>query len=166
MTELELTRTPHDRRLYTLGDVGTIRLEGLFSNEATAQADDDTWRLTRRGLWKRVIQATDHVGAIVGEFRPRDIRRGGTLRWAGHELQLRPVSALRERYALREREPTSPCSTARAGASAQSRSRSPTPTRSSPDCCSSQPSSSTASQQTRDSSAAGATAAVSASSSG
>jgi hypothetical protein len=50
-----------------------------------------------------VIQATDHDRAIVGEFRPRDIRRGGTLRWAGHDLQLRPVSALRERYALRER---------------------------------------------------------------
>jgi hypothetical protein len=103
MTELELTRTPHDRRLYSLGDVGTIRLEGLFSNDATARADNDTWRLTRRGLWQRVIHATDHVGAIVGEFRPRDIRRGGTLRWAGRELQLRPVSALRERYALHER---------------------------------------------------------------
>lgn len=102
MTELELTRTPHDRRLYTLAGAGTIRLEGLFSNGATAQAGNDTWRLTRRGLWHPIIEATDEAGAVVGEFIPRDIRRGGTLTWAGRELQLRPVSALRERYALRD----------------------------------------------------------------
>ena len=35
-----------DRRLDTLGDVGLIRLERLFSNDATARAGDDTWRLT------------------------------------------------------------------------------------------------------------------------
>ena len=104
MTELELTRTPHDRRLYTLEGVGTIRLEGMFSNGATAQADDETWRFTRRGIWHPSIEATDAAGLVAGEFRPRDIRRGGTLRWAGRELALRPVSALRERYALRTGE--------------------------------------------------------------
>ena len=49
MKELELTRTAHDRRLYTLEGVGTIRLEGMFSNSATAHAGDETWRITRRG---------------------------------------------------------------------------------------------------------------------
>ena len=102
MTELELTRTPHDRRLYSLDGIGAIRIEGLFSNSATAQAGDKTWRLTRRGIWHPIIEATDDIGAFMGQFVPRDIRRGGTLRWAGHELQLRPVSALRERYALRD----------------------------------------------------------------
>ena len=104
MTELELTRTPHDRRLYTLEGVGTIRLEGLFSNSATAHAGGDTWCIARRGLWHPIIEATDVAGVVVGSFIPRDIRRGGTLRWAGHDLRLRPVSALRERYALREGE--------------------------------------------------------------
>jgi hypothetical protein len=47
------------------------------------------------------MEATDETGAVVGEFAPRDIRRGGTLRWNGLELTLRPVSTLRERYALR-----------------------------------------------------------------
>ena len=104
MTEIELIRSPHDRRLYTLEGVGTIRLEGLLSNSATAQADAHTWRITRRGIWHPSTEATDEAGAIVGEYMPRDIRRGGTLRWAGRELQLRPVSALRERYAVRERD--------------------------------------------------------------
>ena len=102
MKELQLTRTPHDRRLYTLAGVGTIRLEGMLSKNATAQTDLDTWRITRRGLWKPIFEATDAAGTIVGEYMPRDIRRGGALRWADRELTLRPVSALRERYALRD----------------------------------------------------------------
>ena len=35
---------------------------------------------------------------MVGEFEPRSVRRGGTLRWA--DLVLRPASHWRERYAL------------------------------------------------------------------
>ena len=149
MTELELTRTPHDRRLYSLDGIGAIRIEGLFSNSATAQAGDKTWRLTRRGIWHPTIEATDDIGAFMGQFVPRDIRRGGTLRWAGHELQLRPVSALRERYALRDQATDLAILDGKAGESARSRSHSPTPPPSSPDCCSSQPSSSTASPPTR-----------------
>jgi hypothetical protein len=49
---------------------------------------------------RRVIQATDAAGTAVGEFEPRALRRGGTLRWAGRELALRPASHWRERYAL------------------------------------------------------------------
>jgi hypothetical protein len=40
----------------------------------------------------------------VGEFEPRGLRRGGTLRWAGRELALRPASRSRERYALADGE--------------------------------------------------------------
>ena len=98
--ELELTRTPNDRRLYALEGVGTLRLAGFGSRAAMAEAGGSTWRLGRRRFWHRDIQATDATGVEVGEFEPRTLRRGGTLRWAGRELSLRPASAWRERYAL------------------------------------------------------------------
>ena len=37
---------------------------------------------------------------MVGEFEPRGLRRGGALRCVGRELELRPASKWRERYAL------------------------------------------------------------------
>jgi hypothetical protein len=101
-TELELTRTRGDRRLYSLDGIGTVRLEGLFSRRGSAEADGRSWRFTRRGFWQRVMEARDEAGTVVGEFVPRDIRRGGTIRWGGRELTLHPVSVLRERYALEE----------------------------------------------------------------
>jgi hypothetical protein len=101
MTELELTRTPSDRRLYALESVGTLRLDGFGSRAATAEAAGRSWRFARRRFWERGIQATDgSSGDIVGEFEPRTIRRGGALRWGDRELSLRPASAWRERYAL------------------------------------------------------------------
>jgi hypothetical protein len=100
MADLELTRTPEDRRLYTLESVGTLRLEGFASRAATAEAAGTSWRIARRGFWQRVIEATDAAGTVVGEFEPRGFRRGGTLRWAGREFALRPASSWRERYAL------------------------------------------------------------------
>ena len=102
MTELELTRTRGDRRLYALEGIGTLRLDGTFARSATAEAGRDTWRFTQRGFWRRVIQAADAAGTVVGEFLPRDIRRGGTLRWGRRELTLQPISPLRERYILTE----------------------------------------------------------------
>jgi len=102
VAELELTRTPSDRRLYVLEGVGSLRLLGLGSRAATAEADGVSWRLARRRWWQRGIQATDAMGAVVGEFEPRTVRRGGVLRWDGRELSLRPASAWRERYALAE----------------------------------------------------------------
>jgi hypothetical protein len=100
MTELELIRTPGDRRRYALEDIGTIHLEGLFARSANAEAGSDHWQFVRSGFWQRVMQATDATGNVVGEFRPRDLRRGGKLEWAGRELRLRPASSWRERYAL------------------------------------------------------------------
>ena len=38
MADLELTRSRDDRRLYELAGLGTLRLEGLFSRRATAEA--------------------------------------------------------------------------------------------------------------------------------
>ncbi len=102
MADLELTRTSGDRRLYALGDLGTLRLTGWASRGATAEAGGSTWRIARRGFWRRVIVATDAAGEAVGEFEPRTLRRGGTVRWAGRELVLGPSSSWRERYALAE----------------------------------------------------------------
>jgi hypothetical protein len=104
MTELELTRTPGDRRQYTLAGAGTLRFDGWFSRGATAQAGDNSWRFDRRGLFGATIEATDTTGAVAGEFRGRALRRGGRLAWAGHELALRPSSIWRERYALADGE--------------------------------------------------------------
>ena len=38
MADVELTRSPDDRRLYVLAGVGTLRLEGWSSRNATAAA--------------------------------------------------------------------------------------------------------------------------------
>jgi hypothetical protein len=100
MAELDLKRTGTDRRLYAIEGVGTLRLEGLGGRMATAEAAGESWHITRRGFWRRVLQATDRAEHVVGEFHPRGMRRGGTLRWEGHELALRPASRWRERYAL------------------------------------------------------------------
>jgi hypothetical protein len=102
VADLELTRTPGDRRLYTVDGVGTLRLTGFASRGAVAVAGGSTWRIARRGFWRRVIEATDSGGAVVGAFEPRGLRRGGLVRWAGRELALRPASSWRERYALAE----------------------------------------------------------------
>jgi hypothetical protein len=99
-TDLELTRVPGDRRLYSLEGVGTLRLEGLASRRATAEAAGRRWRIARRGFWGRASQATDEADAVVGEFEPRSLRRGGPLRWHDRELTLRPASNWHERYAL------------------------------------------------------------------
>jgi hypothetical protein len=40
------------------------------------------------------------VDSVVGEFEPRGLRRGGTVRWKGRELTLRPSSNWRERCVL------------------------------------------------------------------
>jgi hypothetical protein len=100
MVDVELTRTSRDRRLYELADVGSLRLEGLFSRSATAEADGRRWRFVRRGVLRVVAVATDESGAEAGNFEPRGFRRGGTVHWAGRELLLRPASNWRERYAL------------------------------------------------------------------
>ena len=100
MADIELKRSQDDRRLYGLDGVGTLLLEGMFSRRATAEAGGRTWRIVRRGFWRQALEAVDPAGTVVGEFQPRGLRRGGTVRWAGRELQLRPASSWRERYAL------------------------------------------------------------------
>jgi hypothetical protein len=100
MLELHLTRVPGERRLYNLDGIGTLRLSGLLTRSATAQADAETWQFARSGFWQRNVEATDAAGAVAGTFRPREIRRGGRLDWRGREYALSPDSTFRERYWL------------------------------------------------------------------
>ncbi|HUR85519.1 MAG TPA: hypothetical protein VMY78_09250 [Solirubrobacteraceae bacterium] len=102
MSDLDLTRSPDDRRLYVLDGMGSLHLEGWGSRHATATAREGSWRLARGGLFKATVEATDLAGAPAGRFEGRSVRRGGTLRWHDRELELRPASAWRERYALVE----------------------------------------------------------------
>jgi hypothetical protein len=71
-----------------------------MSRRATATSAGVTWRIGRSGLFGRNIYALGSGDAVIGEFDPRPIRRGGELRWSGRVFQLRPASAWRERYAL------------------------------------------------------------------
>ena len=100
MVDHELTRTPGDRRLYAIEGIGTLRLIGFAARTAIAESANGSWRIAGHGFWRRVIQATDQVGVLVGEFEPRAVRRGGTLRWGDRTFTLRPASTWRERYAL------------------------------------------------------------------
>jgi hypothetical protein len=104
MGELELTRTPGDRRLYRLADLGTIRLKGWGSRAARVEANGQTLEVARRGWWRPAVEATDAAGKTAGQFKARGMRRGGTLRWFDRELMLRPASRWRERYALADGE--------------------------------------------------------------
>ena len=104
MADYELIRTQGDRRRYSLDGLGTLRLEGFFSRAATAEADGTKWHIAHNGFWRRRLEATDARGATVGRFEPRNIHRGGTLRWADREFTLRPASSWRERYALADGE--------------------------------------------------------------
>jgi hypothetical protein len=87
-----------------LAGIGALRLEGVASRAATAGAGGRRWRFARPRFWRRTIEATDEAGAVVGSFEPRGMRRGGTLRWAGRQLELRPASRWRGRYALADGE--------------------------------------------------------------
>lgn len=102
MAALDLTRAPGDRRLYELQGVGSLRLEGFASRRASAEAGGRSWRFARLGILRQSVLATDAAGTSVGEFLPRGLRRGGSVRWAGRAYALRAASAFRERYALVE----------------------------------------------------------------
>jgi hypothetical protein len=98
MVDLELRRLPRDRGAYELEGVGVLRLGGLLSTRATAEAGGARWRIGRRGFW-RELQATDDLGAVAGAFERR-LLGGGTVRWHDRSYALRRASLWRERYAL------------------------------------------------------------------
>jgi hypothetical protein len=71
VADLELERAPGERRLYVVDGVGTLRLSGLFSRAATAEADGRTWRFDHGPFWHRGVDAMDVAGVLVGRFEPR-----------------------------------------------------------------------------------------------
>jgi hypothetical protein len=97
---IELERVAGNRRLYEVAGVGTLRFEGVLARKAIVQAGERTWRVAWRGLFGRHADATAADGTLAGTFQANALRRGGTVRWDGDELVLRPASAWRERYAL------------------------------------------------------------------
>jgi len=99
--ELELARSRDNRRLYVLGDLGTLRLEGLLGRNAAAEAGGERLRF-RRSMWTRTIAATTDSGEIIGEFHGQLLRSGGTIHWEGRELLLRRGTMWRERYVLED----------------------------------------------------------------
>ena len=99
MADLELTRAKGDRRLYALDGVGTLRVSGLLSRSAIAEADGRRWHLAVHGILRRTIEAVDERGGVVGSFEGRSIRRGGALHWDGRTYVLR--TAARVARALR-----------------------------------------------------------------
>jgi hypothetical protein len=100
MEEIELIRAPGDRRLYELGTIGSLRLNGWLMRSATAQAGGDRFLLERASWSSAAVDAKDDGGQTIGTFRPRPLRRGGAITWRDAEYSLRPVAALRERYEL------------------------------------------------------------------
>jgi hypothetical protein len=100
MGEIELTRIAGDRRLFALGDLGTVRFTGWLARSARAEASGRRWEMVRSGLFRRAMEARDATGQTAGRFVPHGVRRGGTLRWLDRELELRPASRWRERYVL------------------------------------------------------------------
>jgi hypothetical protein len=99
LPELELTRSPDDRRLYRLDGMGTLRVS-FGGRSATAEAGGRRWQVGRPSFWQRDLRATAEGGFVSGEFEPNTFRRGGELRWEGRTLTLSPSSSWRERYAL------------------------------------------------------------------
>src|SRR5207248_8600820 len=56
MIELQLTRTEEDHRRYLLEGVGTLRLEGLSSRNATGETANEDSHFARRGVSQPVLQ--------------------------------------------------------------------------------------------------------------
>jgi len=100
MTALRLTRSAGDRRLYELEGIGSMRSEGWLSRSALAEAGEHSWRFAADGLFKRVYEARDGVGAVVGRFEGTTWGRGGTLVWAGTEMALQHRGVFHHRYIL------------------------------------------------------------------
>jgi len=81
MAELELTRTPGDKRLYALAGAGTLRLKGWTSRSATAEAGELRWEISHKGFLKTVYEAAD--AAARSSARSRGARCAAAASCAG-----------------------------------------------------------------------------------
>ena len=102
MSELRLTRSPEDRKLFVLAGVGTIRNGRWFKRSAELCAETgDSWQVDRKGFRARPV-FTDGVGGEPARFEAYGtFKRGGRLEIAGAgTYELKPASHFKERYAL------------------------------------------------------------------
>jgi hypothetical protein len=89
---MRLTRIPGDPALYGLEGVGTLRVIGRNWRAATVAARGLSWNITCRGIWQPVIQVAGPVGNVIGTFKRRRLRRGGSFAWSESQLTLRSDS--------------------------------------------------------------------------
>src|SRR4051794_8372544 len=99
MKEIELVRSSPDRRLYTLGDLGSLRLNGLFMRSATAETDLGSFSVTKTRWTSASVVARDPLGEI-GAFHARTLGGGGSLTWIEETYALRHQQPFGETYAL------------------------------------------------------------------
>ena len=100
MSNLRLTRTRGDRRLYELGSVGRLRVDGWGSRSASAEAGASRWQIAGSGLFRREFEARDIAGGVVGRFSGGTLSRGGTLEWAGTQMTLQHRGVFHHSYDL------------------------------------------------------------------
>jgi hypothetical protein len=100
MEELELTRSATSRRMYELGTIGSLHLNGWLMRSATAHVGPDTFTFERTSWYSAAAGAQDSDGRAIGVFAPHALRRGGTLTWRGAGYTVRPATPFRERYQL------------------------------------------------------------------
>jgi hypothetical protein len=62
MNEIELVRSPSDRRLCTLGDRGSLRLNGLFMRSAIAETDLGSFTIEKTRWTRASVIARDRRG--------------------------------------------------------------------------------------------------------
>jgi hypothetical protein len=99
MNTIELLKSPSDRRRYTLGDLGSLRLNGLFMRSATAETDGNSFTVERT-RWTTASVVARGPLAEIGAFHARTLRGGGRLTWLEEEYALRHEQPLGETYAL------------------------------------------------------------------
>jgi hypothetical protein len=99
MNELELLRSPSDRRTYVLGSLGSLRLNGLFMRSATAETKLESFSIAKTRWATASVVARNPLGEI-GAFHGRTLRGGGSLMWLENEYALRHEGLLGETYAL------------------------------------------------------------------
>src|SRR3954451_3785827 len=112
MTEIELLRSRSDRRRYTLGNLGSLRLNGLFMRSATVETNRETFSVAKTS-WTTASVVARNAHGEIGAFHPRTLRGGGRLIWLEEEYALRHEQPLGETYALLHGEHRLPPLTAR-----------------------------------------------------
>lgn len=100
MTEHALVHSRSERRRFDLGELGSLRYEGLFANRAVATAADGA-RLRFGPAGARRAEARDESGAVVGGYDASDPPEG-RLTWAGRALVVRPVRGRRARWTVHD----------------------------------------------------------------